>query len=303
MPPDPYDRSSRYLLRRNALALLAWLLGLRQAELEFVQWLDTRRLPWPGQPDRSCDTVAWLRDLARNGLPWAAVAEFQLAPDAGMFGRLLVYLGQVWLELRPSDLAGDRFCVMAVVVNLTGRGNSGRQLEWPEAGVATTLKPRELDLAGLRAEEVLDGVEAGRIPRVVLAWLPVMQNGADDGMIQRWLKLAGEEPDADRRADLGLALVFAELAGCSAVWNKALEGWNVVESQVVKQWQDEAERKGERKAKAATLLQLLQVRYGELPAEIAEPIRQAQQTEDLDRWLVAFATAATLEQFRRDTGL
>jgi len=76
MPPDPYDRSSRYLVRRNALALLAWLMDLQEAGLEFVQWLDTRRLPWPGQPDRSCDTVAWLRDLTRNGLPWAIVTEF-----------------------------------------------------------------------------------------------------------------------------------------------------------------------------------------------------------------------------------
>jgi hypothetical protein len=299
MPPDPYDRSSHYLLRRNARALLAWLLKLRETQLEFVQWLDTRRLPWPGQPDRSCDTVAWLRDMDRHGLPWAVVVEFQFAPDPEMFGRLLVYLGQVWLELRPSDLPGDRFCVTAVVVNLTGRGNSGRQLVWPEADVETKLKPAELNLAGLRAAEVLDGVEAGSIPPVVLAWLPVMQNGAEDGIIQRWLMLAGEEADAGRRADLGLALVFAEAAGCRALWTKALEGWNVVESQVVKQWQDEAERK----AKAATLIRLLQVRYGELPAEITEQVRQAQQAEELDRWLVVFATATSLEQFRRDTGL
>jgi len=239
--------------------------------------------------------VALLCDLARNGLPWAAVVEFQFAPDAGMFGRLLVYLGQVWLELRPSDLPGDRFCVTAVVVNLTGRGNSGRQLEWPEAGVATTLKPRELDLSELRAQEVLDGVEAGRIPRVVLAWLPVMQNGAENGMIQRCLKLTGEEPGADRRADLGLALVFAELAGCREVWNMALDGWNMVESQVVKQWQDDA--------MAAMLLRQLQVRYGELPVDRAEHVRQPRPTEELDRWIVAFATATTLEQFRLDTRL
>jgi hypothetical protein len=131
------------------------------------------------------------------------------------------------------------------------------------------------------------------------AWLPVMQNGGEDAMIARWLQLAGQEADASRRADLGLALVFAEAAGCGAAWNKALEGWNVVESQVVKQWQDEAERK----AMAATLLRQLQIRFGELPAEIGERVRQAQKAEDLDRWLVAVATATTLEQFRHNTGL
>jgi hypothetical protein len=84
MPFGPYDRSSRYLLRQNALSLSAWLLGLTEAQLEFVQWLDTRRLPWPGQPDHTCDTVAWLHDPARNGLPLAAIVKCQFGPDAAM---------------------------------------------------------------------------------------------------------------------------------------------------------------------------------------------------------------------------
>ncbi len=299
MPTDPYDRASRYLLRRNPLALLAWLLKMRETQLTFVQWLDTRRLPWPGQPDRTCDTVAWLTDPARNGLPWAIPVEFQLTPDAEMFGRLMVYLGQVWLELRPSDLPGDRFSVAGVVVNLTGKGNSGRTMKWPRGKLNTTLKPAERNLSTMQASQVLAGVAAGTIPRVVLAWLPLMKNGSKEVMIQRWLELASDETDPSRRADLGLVLVFAEAAGCRPAWQEALEGWNVVESQVVKEWQDQAVRRD----KAQTLLRLLKARYGEVPREVADRIQQAKQTEDLDRWLLAFATAATLEQFRRDSGL
>jgi len=90
-------------------------------------------------------------------------------------------------------------------------------------------------------------------------------------------------------------VVFAEAAGCREAWAKALVGWNVVESQVVKKWQSEA--------KAATLLRLLKLRYGALPTEVESSVRQTQQAEQLDRWLDAVVTAATLEQFRHDTGL
>src|SRR4051812_31577493 len=100
MNPDPFDRSARYLLRRY-LALLGWLLGVPADQLDFVDWLDTRRIPWPGLPERVCDTVAHLRDPDAHGVPWAVVLEFCRDPDPEMFGRLLVYLGQVWLDLRP----------------------------------------------------------------------------------------------------------------------------------------------------------------------------------------------------------
>ena len=67
---NPFDQACRYFLRLWALPLLAWLLRLAPAELEFVEWLDTRHLAWPGQPDRTCDTVAHLRDPTQGGLPW-----------------------------------------------------------------------------------------------------------------------------------------------------------------------------------------------------------------------------------------
>jgi hypothetical protein len=52
-----------------------------------------------------------------------------------MFGRLLGYLGPLWLEEKPSRERGDRFEIGAVVVNLTGLGNCSRLSSWPSAGV------------------------------------------------------------------------------------------------------------------------------------------------------------------------
>ena len=109
MTPNPYDQACRYLLRLCPVPLLAWLLRLAPAQIDFVEWLDTQQIPWPGQPDRTCDTVAHLRDQRRGGLPWAVVVEFQIDPDELMFGRGLSYLGELWRACKPTPHRGDRF--------------------------------------------------------------------------------------------------------------------------------------------------------------------------------------------------
>jgi hypothetical protein len=148
-----------------------------------------------------------------------------------------------------SDLLGDRFCVVAVVVNLTGTGNCTRQDAWPEAGLSTALLARKWDLANLSGERLLDEVDAKRIPQVALAWFPVMQGGEDPGMMGRWRSLAGQETDPERLADLGLTRVFAEVADREDLWKPALESWAVIESKVVKEWQKEAALEGLQEAR------------------------------------------------------
>src|SRR4051794_17855555 len=175
-----YDQACRFLLHLDA-AVLLWLLGLTAREVEFDSWLDTRGLPWPGQPDRTCDTVAYLRDLTDGGRPWAQVAEFQAQPDPEMFGRLLEYLGAAWRQLRPSGERGDRFCVGAVVVNLTGRGECGRTMRLGKSRVRLRLGVAEWNLADVSALGVLRRVQAGQAPRLLLAWLPLMKRGGEAG--------------------------------------------------------------------------------------------------------------------------
>jgi hypothetical protein len=245
MTPTPYDQACRYLAKLEPPAFLAWLLDLPPDQLGFRGWLDARRLRFPGEPNRTCDTVAFLENVAEAGEPWAVPVEFQIEPDAEMFGRLLGYLSGLYLELRPSDNAGDRFRVGGVVVNLTGRGNSSRDMVWPAAGLATRLGVRERNLAAEDARATLDGIFAGTAPAVVLPLIPLMRGGGEQGIINDWLSRATAEPDSRRRSDYGgLALVFAEAAKRHEVWKKALEGWNVTESMQVKEWQAQALLRG-----------------------------------------------------------
>src|SRR5262249_33639875 len=147
-----------------------------------------------------------------------------------MFGRLLEYLGAAWLQLRPGKGRGDRFCVGAVVVNLTGKGSCSQRMRLGKSRVWTDLGVAEGNLAGESADEYLRGGGLGKRPRLALAFVPLMKRGGEDGIIRAWLGLARQETDPERRQALGLALVFAEKAGCGQAWREALRGWDVTES-------------------------------------------------------------------------
>jgi hypothetical protein len=61
---NPYDKSARYTAKMDPPGFLRWLLPrMMQGGYAFQRWLDTRRLPFPGEPDRTCDTVAELFSL------------------------------------------------------------------------------------------------------------------------------------------------------------------------------------------------------------------------------------------------
>jgi hypothetical protein len=318
-----YDQASRFVIRLGSLPMLLWLLGASEEDIGFVEWLDTRGLPWPGQPDRTCDTVAWLTDRARGDVPWAVVVEVQVEPDAKMFGRLLIYLGTVWMGRRPARGRGDRFNVGAVVVNLTGKGHTGQSMRLGRTRVLTDLSIPEWNFSELDAEELFREVEAGRAPRLALAFLPLMQKGGDQGIIDRWVELARQEPDKEKREALALAEVFAEKAGCGPAWNKALKGWDVMESQVVKRWtaqaRAEGEAKGEARGKAEgeakgksegkaegmaeALVKVLQRRFKAVPDDLRAAVAATQDAKRLTDWIDLAFEARSLRAFRQKAGL
>ena len=106
MQDNPYDKACRYLTKLDPILMFAFFLSLIKEDLQFVRWLDTRRLPFPGQADRTCDTVAHLEQTDANHLPWAIILEFMIDPDLLMFGRVLSYLGLVWMEEKAIQRTG-----------------------------------------------------------------------------------------------------------------------------------------------------------------------------------------------------
>ncbi len=311
MSPNPFDQACRFLLRLYPTPLLAWLLGITEDKLDFVGWLDTRALPWPGQPDRTCDTVAHLRDPARGGLPWAVPVELQIDPDGEMFGRGLGYLSGLWRDQRPTDLRGDRFEVGLVVVNLRGRGRCSRAMHLSGTRLRTALRAVERNLSRVPAPRALRRISSGRWPAALLPWVPLFDGAGDAGIIEEWGRLARAQKDAGLRKVLPLALLFAEAAGRLEAWRAPLEGWDMIESQVVKEWTEQAlerglregKQAGQREAKAGALLRILRRPPLSLPADLEQAVRAITDLPRLDAALDAALAASSLDEFRRTTGL
>jgi hypothetical protein len=298
MATNRYDQASRHLARQAGGALWPWLLGLTKEQVRFERLLQTH-FTLPGFPERVGDTVAALTDLEGGGRPWAVCVEFQSEPDFDMPDRLLVILGLVRTTEHPSEEPGDRYWVGAVIVNLTGRGLAQRDLEWRGAGLRLLIQPREWNLEEVDAGRVMREVEQGRAPVEALALIPVMSGGSNPVIIKHWLELARRQTDPQRRADLGLALVFAELVNRQDVWREALEGWNMKESQIVKEWEDKARAE----AKAEMLLQVLEKRFKTIPDDLRTAILTMQDPQRLTTWAdLAFSTRS-LSSFRKKAGL
>src|SRR5262249_45090647 len=161
-----------------------------------------------------------------------------------MFGRLMIYLGQLWLEVRPNESRGERYQLGAVAVNLTGHGRTGREMRLRQTGIRTALQPLERDMVDENATATLDGIVEGRIARCVLPWIPLMTGGGDPAIIARWIEIAKAEANEQTRWDLGsLAVVFAEAASRKPLWELALKEWRMVESTFIREWIDLGETK------------------------------------------------------------
>jgi len=284
--------------------VFAWWLGLPPDGLEFRGWLDTRSIPFPGEADRTGDSVARIARRDGSHPPWAIALEFQIAPDPLMFGRMLAYLANIWLQVKPDEERGSRYELGAIVVNLTGRGNASRTMHWPAAGLTTQLAIAERNLGEESAEELLSAIESGSRNRTLLPWIPLMIGADDRDIIRRWKQAATLEPNTRRRAEFGgLARIFAEAAGRKSRWDEALKEWNVIESLTVLEWINQGRVEGRVEGQREVLLSILADKFGAVPAELSQSIQQSANHDVLRQWASAAARAATLAEFRAAAGL
>jgi hypothetical protein len=301
---NDYDWACRRLAKLGPVPLLGWLLTAFAQHLRFGHWLDTRAAALAGMPQSVRDTLAGLQELPTHRW-WTLLLEFQVQPDPDMFGRLLIYLGTAWLELRPDPLPGSRYHLAAGVVNLTGTHESlpaswDMTLPGPN-DVRCCLKVRERYLQEEAALPLLHAIQAGEQGRILLPWIPLMQADDVEEVIRLWLDLWAGEPDERLRLEyLALARVFLELSSKRQRWQRALEGLGVIKSPFLESIREE----GRSEAEAKAIVQVLNLRFpGQLPADLSATIEQHRDRARLDQWLTLAATAASLDDFRRESGL
>jgi hypothetical protein len=304
---NPFDQSARFVAKADPAGLLRWLVPGLPVSLAFRGWLDTRTLPFPGEPDRVCDTVAELVDPADPSTRWALATEFQAEPDAQILDRLLEYLARLRRELRHGPRRRDKFRVAAALVQMTGRRPLDTlDMTLPgESSVGLRLAVAVKNLRDEEAAATLAEIDGGRASRWLLPWIPLMKGGGKPTMIEEWKRIASAEPDRKARADYAaLALNFADLTRHLDRWKKALEGWNMRESTVVNEWKAEGKAEGAIQTRRDDILRLLELKFpGQVPDEWMTAVESQADSKELSRWFDAVAVASSLAEFRTASGI
>jgi hypothetical protein len=296
-----FDQAARYSAQRlDPIGFLRWAVQGLDPSLRFLDWLDARTLPFPGSPDRTCDTVANVAGAAEDGPRWALVVEFQTEPDAKMLDRLLEYLAMLRRGLRSGPDRRERYRVVAALIGLTGPP----QPDTLEMALPGLTSPSLLFRAASRtlrdedAAATLDLIDTGQLSMCLLCWISLMRGGGDPDIIERWREVASREPKPSRRADYGAIVShFAVLSKREAQWRAGLEGWDMLQSPFVEEWKAEGRAEGQRIA----LLELLETRFGTpIPSDLVTTIEGQADIEILSRWFKSAIRAKSLKAFRAE---
>jgi hypothetical protein len=291
------DQAARHALKISPADAIRWLVPDLDADLGFTRWLDTETIAFPGEPGRRCDTVAELVSRGGKSAPWALVLEAEARPTASIIDRVLEYESRLLRRLRHGPRRRDRYLVAAVVIFLRGRKKQlTLQMRLPSTALGLHFTVGTMSLARAPAAATVERIGRGELGRSILPWVPLMAGGDDAALIAEWVRLANAEPNSQRRGEYaGLALIFADSVGRWPVWKQALEGFNVWESQAVREWKTEArveEKRGD-------ILVVLRERFeAEVPADLAQKVQQTTDLGVLAGWLKVAAKVASFDAFR-----
>jgi hypothetical protein len=296
-----FDLTARRAAKRDPAGFFRWAVPRLDPALAVTGWLDARTAPPPPETELTCDALAELAAVARPEEPWIIVAEFQTEPRHEDLERVLEYMLRFRRERRPSSDPRLKFRVGGVLLNLTGPPQPDA-LTMPLPGMAEFGLVGRVVRRALREEDApgtLARVASGELSRSVLPWVALMRGGGELAVIEEWKRLADLEPDPRVRLEYAVdALLFAELSRVRMEWKQALEGWNVLVSQQVPEWQAIAELRLQR----ANLVRVLEKRCkAPVPSDLAGAIQATQDMNLLSRWFDAALEANTFDEFRAAT--
>jgi len=203
------------------------------------------------------------------------------------------------LEARHGPDRRGKYQVLVGMVYLVGTGPEPVVDMTLPNGLGTRHAPAFWYIAAESAAEALESYALGQITWGILFWVALMAGGDDPAVIARWRELVSQLESKKVREDLvGIALVFAELAGRLLVWRDALKEGKMMESQVVREWTEEACHQREVKTMRKVLILTIKRRFPDpIPAEVATLIDQQDSVEVLTDWFDAALNAQTFQDF------
>jgi hypothetical protein len=252
----------------------------------------------PGGSERIANLVAALQDPA--GEQALLVFEFQSEHDPNKLDVTLEEVGILRCRARHGPDRQGKYRVLTAMVYLVGRCPDAVLDMTLSGGFGTRHAPLVWNVAEDNAPVVLEAVARGEMLWGMLFWVPLMANGQQPAVIARWRQVVTQVVAERRvRGDLaGIVMIFAELAGCRPAWQRGLEGFEMTESQVVKEWINQGRAQGNLERQRQDLLELLEGKFpGAVPNDVAQLIQQQDSQNLLHDWFKAAVRVATFEQF------
>ena len=323
-----YDDAERHALHEvEPEDQLHWLLEEVDEDLTFFGWLQTQVAPPPRVPQLRCDCVAGLRSRSGTQPPWACLIEVQGQPLAGMAVWMTIYLGLLHNLLRFDGR--DPYQMMGVILNLS-EGELSHTIHWrvplkqqapaapsADAGQAASV-PSPAQAPGVSctyfiknvrkesAEKILDRIDHGELGLCILVAIPLMAGADQPDTVRRWRELATRQQQLHLRAAYAaLALVFAEMAGRTTLWQTGLEGFPMQESAIMRQWRkdgmEEGIEKGALTTARAAVLNVLQTRFPgtPVPEGVRVALEKSVDVRQLTDWLREAVLTASPGDFER----
>jgi hypothetical protein len=180
-----YDKAGRYLIRLSPVGFFGWLSGEFVRIWQFRGWLDTIAIPFPGDRQRVCDTVAEFVNREDRRRRCLLDTEVQSRPHLDMPERLGEYAFQLRRERRHARGRHGKYQVIGAVLNLTGAVQP-HLLDMTEAalnGAGLRIVVFQRTLREENAGETLQRVAIGELDRCVLPWIPLMRGGGEASII------------------------------------------------------------------------------------------------------------------------
>jgi hypothetical protein len=295
-----YDRAARRATKAEPLAVLRRLGELAGVAWQYRDWAPTQTTPRIAERDQIADRAVILEDLRKSGRLWLGVLEFQARHDEDKLDDLLAEAAQFRRDARHGPQAEGKYAVLPVLIYLVGRCPDERKeldLTTP-GGFGIRYKPVLWEVGQDPATAALDDFEQGKTTWGILFWVSLMAGAGEAGVVDRWRRIVLGLPQSEQADLIGIALVFAELAGRGLVWRQVLEGWNMTESAIVNEWIAKAQEQTRFEELRNTTIRVLNARFpGQVSSDIIATINQQPSLELLREWIDQ-AALLPLDKFR-----
>jgi hypothetical protein len=293
-----YDQAARWAANTDPGPVVARLQRQQGTRLRFVELADSRTTARPGGLDRTADRVFVLADEDAPSNPWLLVLEFQAQHDEDKLDTTLVEVAQFRARARHGPNRKGKYKVLAGLVYLVGECPQSVLDMTLTSGAGTRHAALVWNVGNDSASAALDEVEAAQSTWGILFWVALMKGAGDLELVRRWLRLARLVPASEQGDLRTVALHFAALAGCRAVWDDELEGWTVTESRLLKREIERGIEGGLLQQGREWLIDCLQGRFpAEVTPDVIEAINQQPSLSILRSWNSAAVVAQSYDDF------